>query len=93
MIRAERPFQESTPIGYFEIECIDAGEQGYVSIGVASMDVALDSLPGWCDASFGWHGDDGKVFHRAKGESINEKFTSGDVVGCLVDFVDRKREC
>lgn len=44
-------------------------------------------MPGWIEHSWGYHGDDGKVFHsKGSGEAYADCFTTGDIIGCGVDF-------
>lgn len=60
-----------------------------VAIGVsASGFAAARMMPGWDEASWGYHSDDGGVFH-ASGSMLREygpSFGAGDVVGCGVDW-------
>jgi len=45
-------------------------------------------MPGWDSFSYGYHGDDGGIFH-AKGEMLRvygPKYTVGDTVGCGVNY-------
>lgn len=44
-------------------------------------------MPGWSDRSWGYHGDDGEKYHSTGiGEDYASCFTTGDTVGCGVDF-------
>jgi hypothetical protein len=55
-------------------------------IGFCSEDVNLGRLPGWEAHSYGYHGDDGHAFHGSgTGRSFGPGFTTGDVVGALLD--------
>eukprot|EP00549_Striatella_unipunctata_P023414 CAMPEP_0118706418 /NCGR_PEP_ID=MMETSP0800-20121206/20545_1 /TAXON_ID=210618 ORGANISM="Striatella unipunctata, Strain CCMP2910" /NCGR_SAMPLE_ID=MMETSP0800 /ASSEMBLY_ACC=CAM_ASM_000638 /LENGTH=319 /DNA_ID=CAMNT_0006608947 /DNA_START=223 /DNA_END=1182 /DNA_ORIENTATION=- len=70
--------------GYYNNECI--------AIGLATEKFQLHNrMPGWDQHSYGYHGDDGGVFHES-GESQNhyEEFGAGDVVGCGIDYVRDK---
>ncbi|CAN0159429.1 unnamed protein product, partial [Ectocarpus sp. 8 AP-2014] len=42
---------------------------------------------GWVDHSYGYHGDDGRLFGRAKTDSIWPTWVDGDVIGCGFDPV------
>jgi hypothetical protein len=45
-------------------------------------------MPGWDACSYGYHGDDGGIFH-ASGDMLKRfgpSFGKGDTVGCGVDF-------
>lgn len=44
-------------------------------------------LPGWEADSWGYHGDDGHSFCcQGTGQPYGPKFTTGDVVGCAINF-------
>eukprot|EP00544_Gedaniella_sp_CCMP2646_P010934 CAMPEP_0202480708 /NCGR_PEP_ID=MMETSP1361-20130828/583_1 /ASSEMBLY_ACC=CAM_ASM_000849 /TAXON_ID=210615 /ORGANISM="Staurosira complex sp., Strain CCMP2646" /LENGTH=490 /DNA_ID=CAMNT_0049108161 /DNA_START=82 /DNA_END=1554 /DNA_ORIENTATION=+ len=61
-----------------------------IAIGVATSSFQLHSRkPGWDVHSFGYHGDDGGIFH-ASGDMTRRfgpSFGPGDTVGCGVDYV------
>jgi hypothetical protein len=88
-------------VSYFEITLLappnntprvrtTAGES--VGIGVATEDFALHgSMPGWDTCSYGYHGDDGGVYHEVGKplRTVGPVFGAGDTVGCGVDYVQR----
>lgn len=44
---------------------------------------------GWDKQSYGYHGDDGNSFSSSgHGQSYGPTFTTGDIIGCCVNFVD-----
>lgn len=46
-------------------------------------------MPGWDRGSWGYHGYNGMAFHNHEaraGETYGPTFTTGDVVGCCLDF-------
>jgi len=43
-------------------------------------------MPGWALGSWGYHGDDGHLYSAEGGNSYGPIFTTGDVVGCCIDF-------
>jgi len=46
-------------------------------------------MPGWDHLSYGYHSDDGGVFHN-RGDTLRPYgpiFTSGDTVGCGIDYI------
>ena len=44
------------------------------------------SQPGCKSGSYGYHGDDGKLFVSGSGVPYGPKFFKGDVIGCGVEF-------
>lgn len=63
-----------------------------VAVGLATKNFSVHSrMPGWDSKSFGYHGDDGGIFHSSGGmvEQFGPKFGSGDTVGCGIDYVAR----
>lgn len=90
-IRANRPFPQNQMIGYFEIVVLDAGTRGSICIGLSDKDFALNRLPGWEDNSYGYLGEDGKKYTEGmRGEAFGETFTTGDVVGCGIQFAKQE---
>eukprot|EP00536_Pseudo-nitzschia_multiseries_P013453 jgi/Psemu1/327193/estExt_fgenesh1_pg.C_5750021 len=63
-----------------------------VAVGVATKRFQVQSrMPGWDGESFGYHGDDGGIFHSS-GAMLSEfgpKFGPGDTVGCGVDYISK----
>jgi hypothetical protein len=61
-----------------------------VAVGLANHDFSLHTrMPGWDPNSFGYHGDDGGLFH-ASGSMVQQygpAYGVGDVVGCGIDFL------
>ena len=60
-----------------------------VAIGLATEDFSLHTrMPGWDRFSFGYHGDDGGIFH-GHGNMLREygpRYGVGDTIGCGVDY-------
>jgi hypothetical protein len=46
---------------------------------------------GWEPNTFGYHGDDGKKFRSSssKGHSYGPPFTTGDTIGCGINFFNK----
>ncbi|KZT42837.1 SPRY-domain-containing protein [Sistotremastrum suecicum HHB10207 ss-3] len=56
----------------------------------SARDVRLTRLPGWESQSWGYHGDDGQVFTGGSELPFGKKFTTGDVIGCGIDFTTHR---
>ncbi|MES1905208.1 MAG: Ran-binding protein 10 [Paramarteilia canceri] len=60
-----------------------------MAIGMSPITSNLSNLPGWEPDTYGYHGDDGNAFIcDGKGSSYGPTYTSGDVIGCGVNFID-----
>ena len=74
------------PRGFFRFE------QECTAIGLANEYFSLHTrMPGWDSCSYGYHGDDGGIFHKT-GHMLREygpTFGSGDVIGCGIDYHER----
>ncbi|KAI6182458.1 hypothetical protein M3Y97_00382200 [Aphelenchoides bicaudatus] len=89
-IRSNYPIPRNCAVYYFEILVVRKGDTGYLGIGLCEKDVNLNRLPGWDAVSYGYHGDDGCFFAASgKGRDYGPKFTTGDIVGCGINFVSR----
>ncbi|WVQ85115.1 hypothetical protein IAT38_007280 [Cryptococcus sp. DSM 104549] len=81
------PIPVSCGLHYYEAEVLEKGEEGFMSVGWTTKGTSLRRLVGWGKGSWGWHGDDGRVFEgQGTGEKFSETWTKGDTVGCGVDF-------
>uniref|UniRef100_A0A914CN74 B30.2/SPRY domain-containing protein n=1 Tax=Acrobeloides nanus TaxID=290746 RepID=A0A914CN74_9BILA len=91
MIRAIRPIPKSSGVYYFEIRVASRGADGAIGIGICGKSSSLNSMPGWETDTIGYNGEDGMVY--CDGEYLKYKqktFTTGDVVGCGVDFCKKE---
>ena len=86
-------------VSYFEVTIGDqargatAQPLDCVAIGLASHDFPLNGRqPGWDGHSFGYHSDDGRLFHGSgtRSRAAWSTFTAGDTVGCGFCVVSRQ---
>eukprot|EP00534_Pseudo-nitzschia_fraudulenta_P004893 CAMPEP_0201118610 /NCGR_PEP_ID=MMETSP0850-20130426/2798_1 /ASSEMBLY_ACC=CAM_ASM_000622 /TAXON_ID=183588 /ORGANISM="Pseudo-nitzschia fraudulenta, Strain WWA7" /LENGTH=702 /DNA_ID=CAMNT_0047383929 /DNA_START=160 /DNA_END=2268 /DNA_ORIENTATION=+ len=80
---AERPTPRG-PISRHRVDC--------VAVGVAKKHFEYQTrMPGWDSKSYGYHGDDGGIFHSSGGmvKQFGPKFGAGDTVGCGIDYVKK----
>ena len=91
-VRSSNAIPSSCNMYYFEMEVLNAGEDGAIGIGLTGKGSRLNGMPGWSKDTVGYHGDNGLVYYNY---NINKKpmkmkygptFGTGDVVGCGIDF-------
>ena len=62
----------------------------YIGVGLCTTNSNLNKLPGWEKHSYGYHADDGCIFNASgSGDNYGPTFTTGDVVGCGYNMVDK----
>ncbi|GAB6026660.1 SPRY domain-containing protein 3, variant 2 [Chamberlinius hualienensis] len=72
---------------YFEIEIVDTGVCGGITLGLVPQKYPLDKPPGWFDDSIGFHVEDGHLYKgRPKGSNFIAKCEIGDRIGCGIHF-------
>lgn len=90
-----RPAEGPCKIYYYEVEIVNLGENGRIGIGFGHAISHLGSMVGWEWDSLGIHADDARLYcSSTKGSKLDDytpPFSTGDVIGCGLDFV--KREC
>ena len=86
--RADNPIPRECGIYYYEVNIISKGKEGMIGVGYSAGNVSLEKLPGWEQDSWAYHGDDGKSFCcQSQGKGYGPTFTSGDVIGCGINFL------
>ncbi|CAG0883714.1 unnamed protein product [Darwinula stevensoni] len=89
-VRATHPIPAACGLYYFEVTIVSKGRDGYMGIGLSAQGVSMNRLPGWDKHSYGYHGDDGHCFcSSGTGQPYGPTFTTGDVIGCGVNLIDR----
>jgi hypothetical protein len=59
------PIDRACGVHYFEVECIDQGKEGFMSVGWTIAGTSPDRLVGWDKGTWGWHADDGMCFNQS----------------------------
>jgi hypothetical protein len=68
---------------------IDVSHHSQIAIGFCHSSFPFDHQPGWTADSWGYHGDDGMLFHHNRPQqAYGPTFKTGDVVGCCLDFAN-----
>jgi len=89
-VRATAAIPASCGIYYFEVKIVSKGRDGYMGVGLSAQGVNMNRLPGWDKHSYGYHGDDGNSFcSSGTGQQYGPTFTTGDVIGCGLNLIDR----
>jgi len=71
------PIPVECGVYYYEAECIDEGEEGFMSVGYKVGKRSQNRLIGWDKGTFGWHSDDGMCFEQSgSGSDFAAKWTS-----------------
>ncbi|RIB27872.1 concanavalin A-like lectin/glucanase domain-containing protein [Gigaspora rosea] len=90
-IRANHPIPPQCKSFYFEVDIIDKGVNKIIGIGFCKKKSNLNVMPGLDYGSYGYHGDDGKLFlylgrGRPCGNPYGPLFSTGDTIGCCLNF-------
>ncbi|PNP46437.1 hypothetical protein THARTR1_10759 [Trichoderma harzianum] len=71
---------------YFEFTVVSAGDEGMISIGVSDELMPRFELPGRVPRSWGYEGLTGTCTGERKDLATFDRFSSGDTVGCGIDW-------
>lgn len=86
--RTDHPMPPECGIYYYEVRVSQKGKDGLIGVGFSGIKASLEKLPGWEPDSWAYHGDDGMSFCcQSTGKPYGPQFTTGDVIGCGVDFL------
>jgi len=86
-VRADYPMSPACGIYYFEVEIKQKSRDTAIAIGFSTAEASLERLAGWETHSWGYHGDDGKMFFgEQSGKSYGPTFGTGDIIGCGINF-------
>ncbi|KAL7796221.1 ankyrin repeat-containing domain protein [Trichoderma afarasin] len=92
IVRANRCApQTGGGVYYFEVLVVQTGLYEAVGVGFATDETELENQLGWTMGSWGFHGENGKVYHARcrRGRPYAEPYSSGSTIGCGVDFNNR----
>ncbi|KAL2026979.1 hypothetical protein VTO58DRAFT_111070 [Aureobasidium pullulans] len=86
--RTNYPIPATAKNFYFEFEIIRGGQKGLIGIGLCREESRIVGMPGWDSGSWGYHGDDGKLFSQDDSSSVGvaETYGNGDVIGCGISI-------
>ncbi len=86
-VRADFPISPACGIFYFEVTINSKNKDSAIAVGFSTAQASLERLPGWETHSWGYHGDDGKMFSgEHAGRNYGPMFSANDVVGCGINF-------
>lgn len=68
----------------FEVTLIATGSEALIGVGTSSAD--LNWYPGYDANGKAYYGNDGTKYTSNSGAAYGATFTTGDVIGCVVDF-------
>ncbi|RIB23992.1 concanavalin A-like lectin/glucanase domain-containing protein [Gigaspora rosea] len=101
IVQANNPIPSQCAIFYFEIKIINKEKNGMIGVGYCtkqcdkkkgdSVYINKMLMPGQGNESWGcgYHGDDGYSFCSGSGEPYGSKYTTGDIIGCYINFTSK----
>lgn len=73
---------------YYQVQVVNYGFTGMISIGLAHNEYPLNRHPGWDRGSIAYHCDNGRLFYESNhGQCIHDVAQQGDRIGCGVSKV------
>ncbi|KAM7519218.1 hypothetical protein LguiB_018180 [Lonicera macranthoides] len=91
VVQANKPAPVKRLVYYFEIFVKNAGAKGQIAIGFTTEGFKMRRQPGWEANSYGYHGDDGMLYHgQGKGEAFGPTYTTGDTVGGGINYASQE---
>lgn len=86
-VQANRPVPPQRLLYYFEMTVEDRGRRGAIGIGFSDENFDTHHQPGWDPNSYGYHGDNGRVYReRGWGDPFGPTFSTGDTVGAGINY-------
>ncbi|KHN96666.1 SPRY domain containing protein [Metarhizium album ARSEF 1941] len=89
-VRADYPMPAECGIFYYEVQVLyGKRDDTTIAVGFATKAATMSRPVGWEGETWGYHGDDGRCFAgQSSGRAFGPTFSTGDVVGCGVNFRD-----
>jgi len=76
-IQTIHPIPADVGVFYYEAEVLCTGRETNITLGFMLRGTDLNRLVGWDKGTYGWHGDDGKVFEQTgDGRSFSQPWKS-----------------
>ncbi|ETI19918.1 hypothetical protein G647_08933 [Cladophialophora carrionii CBS 160.54] len=86
-VRTNHAIPPACGMYYFEVKIEQKSKDTAIAVGFSTGEASLERLPGWETHSWGYHGDDGKMFFgEHSGRSYGPTFGAGDIIGCGINF-------
>lgn len=86
-LRSTWPIPDECGVFYYEVECLNAGLEGFMSVGWMLKSTSLHRLVGWDKGTWGWHADDGMSFNQSgSGQQFAERWSSECFIYQAVSF-------
>ncbi|QYS95164.1 Protein SSH4 [Trichoderma simmonsii] len=80
------PIPELQNVYYFEVTIEKSGGPGSWGIGFTEEHTDLNTMLGWPESSWGYHGDDGDSFAEGLSRNYGPIYGEGAVIGCGINF-------